>query len=68
MRPHSKAQHTTFVGAGVNGYEYLDKIIQVPFSIPLLANSEMRALTEGYLKAGGAYVKPDEAEVSNPKP
>ena len=35
--------------AGVNGLEYLDKIVQIPFSIPALVVEEKRQLLQGYL-------------------
>ena len=49
-----------FREAGVNGYEYLDKIVQMPFAVPLMTDSEKRNLIEGYLnpniKAGRIIV------------
>ena len=35
--------------AGVNGHEYLDKIVQIPFVIPQLADDEKAKLCKGYL-------------------
>ena len=36
--------------AGVNGHENLDKIVQIPFVIPQLADDEKAKLCKGYLK------------------
>lgn len=33
----------------VNGFEYLDKIVQMPFALPALTNEEKKKLFEGYL-------------------
>ena len=38
-----------FGECGVNGYEYLDKIVNIPFAIPQLADNEKRDLCNGYL-------------------
>ena len=38
-----------FKDAGINGYEFVDKIVQMPFGVPLLTNSEKQKLIEGYL-------------------
>jgi hypothetical protein len=38
-----------FTESGVSGYEYLDKIVHIPFAIPPMVNSEKFALCEGYL-------------------
>jgi hypothetical protein len=38
-----------FREACINGYEYLDKIVQMPFAIPLMTDSEKKKLIEGYL-------------------
>ena len=38
-----------FNDAGVNGHEYLDKIVQIPFVIPQLADDEKAKLCKGYL-------------------
>ena len=38
--------------AGVNGHEYLDKIVQIPFVIPQLADDEKANLCKGYLTPG----------------
>jgi len=38
-----------FIEAGINGYEYLDKIVQMPFAVPLMTDSEKKKLIEGYL-------------------
>ena len=48
-----------FSEAGVSGYEYLDKIVQIPFAIPVLVNEEKKNLCTGYLtnneKLRGTY-------------
>ena len=36
--------------AGINGNEYLDKIVQIPFVIPQLADTEKADLCRGYLR------------------
>ena len=38
-----------YTDAGVNGHEYLDKIVQIPFVIPQLADDEKAKLCKGYL-------------------
>ncbi|GMH75688.1 hypothetical protein TrST_g3053, partial [Triparma strigata] len=38
-----------FGDAGINGYEYLDKIVQIPFAWPSLVAEEKASLTRGYL-------------------
>eukprot|EP01042_Synura_sphagnicola_P000504 gene504-537_t len=38
-----------YTTAGVNGYEYLDKIVQIPFTIPMMCDSEKANLARGYL-------------------
>ena len=38
-----------FGDAGINGYEYLDKIVQIPFAWPSLVSAEKASLTRGYL-------------------
>ena len=35
--------------AQVSGFEYLDKIVQIPFAIPPLVDLEKSALCRGYL-------------------
>eukprot|EP01042_Synura_sphagnicola_P001968 gene1968-2330_t len=45
-----ESQHEVmFTSAGVNGYEYLDKIVQIPFTIPMMCDSEKNKLARGYL-------------------
>ena len=39
-----------YSGAGINGSEYLDKIVQIPFVIPQLADNEKANLCQGYLR------------------
>ena len=39
-----------YSGAGINGSEYLDKIVQIPFVIPQLADTEKADLCRGYLR------------------
>ena len=41
-----------YTDAGVNGHEYLDKIVQIPFVIPQLADNEKAKLCQGYLTPG----------------
>jgi hypothetical protein len=41
-----------FRDAGINGYEYLDKVVQLPFAIPLISPSQRRNLVTGYLLGG----------------
>lgn len=43
-----------FGQAGVNGHEYLDKIVQIPFVIPQLAENEKMQLCRGYLSGTNA--------------
>eukprot|EP01042_Synura_sphagnicola_P001414 gene1414-1610_t len=38
-----------YTAAGVDGYEYLDKIVQIPFTIPMMCDSEKADLARGYL-------------------
>lgn len=38
-----------FSAAGISGYEYLDKIVNIPFAIPSLVQSEKSLLVEGYM-------------------
>ena len=42
-----------FGDTGINGYEYLDKIVQVPFSMPELCVDEVQKMVKGYLTGGG---------------
>ena len=42
-----------FESCGINGYEYLDKIVQIPFAFPPLANYEKQKLFRGYLTGAG---------------
>ena len=44
--------------AGVNGHEYLDKIVQIPFVIPQLADNEKSDLCGGYLTTNAGQMKP----------
>ena len=43
-----------YSGAGINGSEYLDKIVQIPFVIPQLADDEKANLCQGYLRPAPA--------------
>jgi hypothetical protein len=45
-----------FREAGINGYEYLDKVVQLPFAIPLINTTQRKNLATGYLLGG--QVKP----------
>ena len=52
--------------AGVNGHEYLDKIVQIPFVIPQLADDEKAKLCKGYLTpAAAAPPKRTSAEIAS---
>ena len=44
-----------FSETGVTGCEYLDKIVQIPFSIPIIVDNEKENLCRGYLS--GIYEK-----------
>jgi len=41
-----------FNDAGINGYEYLDKIVNIPFVIPQMADNEKSKLCSGFLSGG----------------
>ena len=40
-----------FKDAGINGYEFVDKIVQMPFGVPLRTNSEKQKLIEEWILA-----------------
>jgi hypothetical protein len=50
-----------FGDAGVNGYEYLGKIVQIPFAIPPLADNEVANLCHGYLTPPRVLTKEEVA-------
>eukprot|EP00964_Phaeocystis_antarctica_P139013 scaffold103705_cov62-Phaeocystis_antarctica.AAC.4 len=45
-----KSGEGIYSDAGINGNEYLDKIVQIPFVIPQLADDEKANLCQGYLR------------------
>lgn len=47
----------SFLRAGITGYEYLDKIVQIPFSIPKAQPQELRAYLNALIEA-----PPNESE------
>jgi hypothetical protein len=56
----------TFLGpglvqAGVNGYEYLDKIVQVPFAIPRMTTQDTKHLFQQLLSDTGGMVDSNRA-------
>eukprot|EP01042_Synura_sphagnicola_P001390 gene1390-1583_t len=41
-----------YTSSGVSGYEYLDKIVQIPFTIPMMCDSDKAKLARGYFGLG----------------
>ena len=35
--------------AGINGYEFLDKVVQIPFVIPIMTKGDTQTLCDGLL-------------------
>ena len=40
-----------FKDAGINGYEFVDKIVQMPFGVPLRTKSEKQKLIQEWILA-----------------
>jgi hypothetical protein len=49
VRAIEESYGDVLVKAGINGYEYLDKIVQVPFVIPLARQAEINTYVESLL-------------------
>eukprot|EP01042_Synura_sphagnicola_P001726 gene1726-2026_t len=58
-----ESQDEVYSSAGVNGYEFLDKIIQIPFTIPMMCDSEKMNLARGYLDPSPSSKVPRESMV-----